>query len=456
MLEKSELNMFLPSDQSSYSEIQKIKSRKLAAELEKSTKKLKNAILLYFYLLIFEGALRKWVLPSLAEPLLIVRDPVAMYIIYLAYHKLAWKPNFYVNAMWAITALGFVVAILVGHGNPVVALYGARITIIHFPLIFIIGQILSRNDVIKIGKIMLWLTIGMTLLVAIQFFSPQSSWVNRGLGGDLTGSGFAGAGGFYRVPGTFSFTNGLSNFYGFAVAFIAYFWFSGKENTFSKYLLIASTIAVAAAIPLTISRTVVFCIALSLTYLLIIAGRKPKLMIQIIGGIVGALCLFLILSNFSFFQVASGAFVERFTGANENEGGIEGVFLDRFLGGMISGLVNGGSAFFGVGLGMGTNAGAKILTGSAGFLVSEGEWGRVMGEMGFFLGMLMIILRINLTFSLIKRSWGGIGKNNYLPWLLMSFGLFPVLQGQWAQPTSLGFSVLLGGLVVAGLKNNGK
>ena len=39
---------------------------------------LKIAIWLYLLLWIFEGALRKWILPSLATPLLVVRDPIAI------------------------------------------------------------------------------------------------------------------------------------------------------------------------------------------------------------------------------------------------------------------------------------------------------------------------------------------------------------------------------------------
>ena len=48
---------------------------------------LKKGIYLYFLLLIFEGALRKWVLPGLATPLLIIRDPLALYLIILAWQK---------------------------------------------------------------------------------------------------------------------------------------------------------------------------------------------------------------------------------------------------------------------------------------------------------------------------------------------------------------------------------
>ena len=39
-------------------------------------------IWLYFWLLIFEGALRKWIFPSFSAPLLIVRDPIVI-LIYL-------------------------------------------------------------------------------------------------------------------------------------------------------------------------------------------------------------------------------------------------------------------------------------------------------------------------------------------------------------------------------------
>jgi len=45
---------------------------------------------LYFLLLIFEGALRKWVFPQLSGPLLIVRDPIGLLIIWEAYRTHKW------------------------------------------------------------------------------------------------------------------------------------------------------------------------------------------------------------------------------------------------------------------------------------------------------------------------------------------------------------------------------
>ena len=48
---------------------------------------IKKAIWFYIFLLIFEGALRKWVLPGMSNILLLAREPVAIYILALAFKK---------------------------------------------------------------------------------------------------------------------------------------------------------------------------------------------------------------------------------------------------------------------------------------------------------------------------------------------------------------------------------
>lgn len=419
---------------------------------ERVLRHLKLGVWIYFYLLIFEGALRKWVLPGLAEPLLIVRDPVAIWLLYKAITNGVWKPNGYVILIFGVSILALVLALFIGHGNIFVAIYGLRITVIHFPLIFVIGNIFNRDDVLSMGKVVLWLCIGMTVLVAIQFYSPQSAWVNRGLGGDIEGSGFGGAAGFYRVPGTFSFTNGLAFFYGLAAAFIFYFWMDNENKKAPKLLLIGSTIALLAAIPLSISRTVLFQIAITVAFMLAISGRKPVVLWRIIGVSIVGMVFLVLLNNFSFFKTASFAFTERFTNANESEGGFEGVFVDRFLGGMYGAITGEKFQFWGEGIGMGTNAGAKMLTGdNSKFLISEGEWGRIIGEMGIILGMIVILIRGGVVMQLIQKSWHSLRNDNMLPWMLLSFGIIVILQAPWAQPTTLGFSILIGGLIIASL-----
>lgn len=413
---------------------------------------LKKWIWAYFVLIIFEGALRKWILPGLSGPLLLVRDPIAIGLLVVAWNQGVWKPNGYVTGVWIASILAFILTLGVGHGNMIVALYGLRITLFHFPLIFLIGQLFNRTDVLQVGKILLWICIGMTVLVALQFFSPQSAWVNRGIGGDVEGSGFSGAAGYYRVPGTFSFTNGLSMFYAMTAAYILYFWLTAASTPVKKWLLLISTGCLMAAIPLSISRSVMFSVSLSVAFILPIVGNQPRIVGRLlVAGILIVISL-LILSNFAFFQTATFAFTERFANAGESEGGVEGTLINRFLGGMVEAVTQNKAPFWGLGLGMGTNAGAQLLSGGRTFLVAEGEWGRLIGEMGFLLGLWVIIIRCALVINLFKKSWQQVRMGNILPWMLMSFGALPVLQGQWAQPTALGFAVVGGGLVMAAMR----
>src|SRR6202022_5134648 len=54
---------------------------------DSSLRSIRLLIWLYFWLLLWEGALRKWVFPSWSTPLLLVRDPVLLLAYTLALAK---------------------------------------------------------------------------------------------------------------------------------------------------------------------------------------------------------------------------------------------------------------------------------------------------------------------------------------------------------------------------------
>jgi len=170
-------------------------------------KLLKQGIWLYFLLILFEGALRKWVLPGMATPLLLVREPVAVALIFISWKNCLLPRNLYLSGIVFIGIIGVFTAVFSGHGNFYVAIYGARILLLHLPLIFVIASIFDHEDVLIIGKAMLWIAVPMVIIIGLQFYSPQSAWINRGIGGDTEGGVFSGAMGLYRPPGTFSFAN---------------------------------------------------------------------------------------------------------------------------------------------------------------------------------------------------------------------------------------------------------
>lgn len=413
---------------------------------------IKRGIWIYFMLLLFEGALRKWVLPGLATPLLVVREPVALWLLFAASRKGLLPSNIYMNATFIIGVISFFTALFLGHGNLSVALFGARIMLIQFPLIFVIGRVLNRDDVEKIGTILVYISLPMVLLIAAQFYSPQSAWVNRGVGGDMAGGGFSGAMGFFRPPGTFSFTNGVSQFFAMDACFVFYFWL--VPNKINRIILIAATIGLIASISLSISRTLLFSIIVSALFAVFAMFRNPRLIGRGIMFCAMALLGLGILSQTKFFKTSSEAFGSRYEDAGKQEGGTKGVLGDRYLGGLMGAVLGSSDVpFFGYGLGMGTNAGAVLLTGKNVFLVSEGEWGRVIGEIGPLLGILFIFIRVSLTAKLSVLSFKKLNSGSLLPWMLLSYVALNVPQGQFAQPTHLGFAVFGGGLIIASLTN---
>jgi hypothetical protein len=412
---------------------------------------LKKGIWIYFLLILFEGALRKWVLPSLATPLLVVRDPIALWLLYTAWQKGLLPKSGYLTGMMVLACVAMVTAMLFGHRSLPVALFGARIFLLHFPLMFVIGRVFDKEDVLQIGRVLLWISIPMVLLIGMQFYSPQNAWVNKSVAGGDGGAGFSGAMGFFRPPGTFSFTTGNSLFFEFVAVYVIYFWLQTKSVNLLS--LVGASVAVVASIPLSISRGLFFTIVVIIFFAVLATLQNRKYLGKMLtAGFVIFIGL-AILSQTATFQTATEAFMSRFTNANESEGGLEGTLGDRYLGGMVTALANSGKQpFFGYGIGMGTNAGAMLLTGSAAFLISEEEWGRVLGEMGTLIGLGIIFIRLGFCYKIAVFSYKKMSMGETLPWMLLSLGLLNIPQGQWAQPTNLGFSVMLGGLIIAAMR----
>ena len=79
--------------------------------------------------------------------------------------------------------------------------------------------------------------------------------------------------------------------------------------------------------------------------------------------------LSIVFVNFEFVQTGVEALTERFEMATESEGGAQGTFIDRFLGGMVDAVRYSDSVpTWGYGLGLGTNAGAMLVSGRTDFL----------------------------------------------------------------------------------------
>lgn len=402
----------------------------------------------YFWLLLFEGALRKWVLPSLSNPLLVVRDPV-LTVIYFLYLRLNIAP---INR-FCIGAIVFAVfSILISRFSEcnqwVVNLYGVRTNFYHVPLIFVMYNVLTREDVYKFGRYVLYLCIPMTLLIIAQFYMPQTHFINRQPGGDV-GVGFMGALGRFRPPGVFSFVISLAAFYTLALAFLVHEFIQPKLLSPLFRYIIGGCILI--AIPFSLSRS----LALSCALVMIISSIAlcyQKFSVKKLYTIIGAgIVLSLIITLIPFSDDGIETFKARWHSATGiGYKGFEKNIIIRYLDDfrqpwyMLQYV-----PIVGLGIGLGTNVGAKIISGQVGFYLSESEWCRIIFESGPILGVLFILYRVGLFISIGTTVFRACSKQNALPIILFSAIGLLLLSGVWGPPTQLGFSVFASGLALA-------
>jgi hypothetical protein len=313
------------------------------------------------------------------------------------------------------------------------------------------GRVLDRRDVERIGAFLLLMAIPMTLIMVAQFRAPMDAFIDRGVGHDEVGQIF-GADGRIRPPGLISFITGPQLFYPLCAAF--FFDEIGGAKRLPWYCLIGCGLAIAIALPVSISRTVMLAtlvVAVAFVLALPFSSAKFSSLLRplLLLGVMAAG-----LSQLPVFREGTSVFMLRWsTAADESNGAAWGSLVDR----TVSGFTNPyyflhAAPLFGYGIGTGSNVGARLTTGEVGFLMAEEEWGKVLLELGPVIGAAFILFRIVLTGWLGLLAWRALRQNrNALPLLIFAAIAIAVLQGQWAPPTVLGFAVAGSGLLLAAL-----
>lgn len=428
--------------------------------------KIRKAFLAFTFLLIFEGVFRKWLLPQFSNVFLLIRDPFAAYVLYygIKYNLIGDK---LAKNMMTLGIICFFSALIFCHHNLLVALYGFRITFIYFPFMYICGNVLTKEDLLYIAKRLVLLMLIMVPVTILQFNSSQSSFINRGVGGDENGSGFSGGAlGKYRPAGLFSFIAGLTAYYGVTFGFILYFLLFKDIATklkLSSLKMYAILLLYIIGIPISISRTNVFQTIYILCFLIFLYPYKK----QTLGKVFRIMLVFVpiiffllqIYGNTDFIQ----AFLMRFNGANESEGGVANSMFDRSFGYMFTAFSNDLIWIFGYGDGAFTNFGVQQIFSGMGrdaylhlstILGAEMEWGRIIAEEGPFLGIYMIMLRLLMSLTLLKKAFSALKRNNYLPILITPFASYFMLLSQLKSSYNLGFTSIAVTFVLIACRDN--
>ena len=417
---------------------------------------IRRLIWLYFWLLLIEGALRKWVLPQLSNPLLIVRDPVVLLAYLLAIKAGVFPRNRWVIALGALGFLSFAVSFiplwpyLAPTRILLVSGYGFRSNFFHLPLIFLMARVLRPEDVKRIGWWTLALVVPMAALMVAQFHAAPDAFLNRTAGGE--GEMMLAALGKVRTAATFSFVVGVVAYFALASAFLI--WAALRRDVYKSWLLIAAGAALVIGTAVSGSRSAVASCAVVASSLVIILFLRPGAVNRFGQTLIFTLILGLIVTQTPIFKEGLNVLSTRFnevveaTDKSVGAGAFErvaGDFSESFY-------VLTKAPFLGYGLGIGTNAGAKFLTGRSMFLLSEGEWSRIFLESGPVLGLAYVLWRCGLVVWIGLLCLRSVKCGNVLPLLLFSSGFILLINGQFGQPTILGFAVFATGLALAARK----
>ena len=198
-----------------------------------------KSFILLFLIVIFEGALRKWINPSFGIPLLGARDLIVIFLLinairkrYLRFNKI---PEL-IALIWTIVVFIWTsIHIILGLIPVAVGLFVFHFWILYLWLALIGYRTLTAYDIEKILKLLLFSLIPMVILTITQFLSPIDSFINKQIG-SVDGEGvFQVIAGIVRATGTFSFSIGYTSYLALLAPLI--FWFMTSKKLVKNALL---------------------------------------------------------------------------------------------------------------------------------------------------------------------------------------------------------------------------
>lgn len=174
----------------------------------------RHTVKVVLFLVVFEGVLRKWVLPQASDLIYFLKDFVLLGA-YLRYY-FGSEPKYPLRLGGIAIALFMTIGWCLFHafnpslGSPIIGLFGLKIYLFYIPLIWMLPALFqSQEELYRFLRNYLLLTIPVCLLAVAQFFSPPSSAINVYAGGQEADAVFHGVGAV-RVTGTFSYLSGYS------------------------------------------------------------------------------------------------------------------------------------------------------------------------------------------------------------------------------------------------------
>lgn len=187
------------------------------------------------FVIVIEGAIRKWLFPQASDIFYFLKD-IVLLLGYIKYYlspepKYIWKDSFLKQILFLAFLIGLFQVFNPNQGSIIIGLFGLKTYFFYIPLIWILPTLFrNETELYKFIRNYLLLVIPLGILATIQFFSPINSPINV-YGGGLEAT--ASAGDYVRVTATFPYLAGYTSFLTFCFTLIIPVFFYSQSKFWS-------------------------------------------------------------------------------------------------------------------------------------------------------------------------------------------------------------------------------
>jgi hypothetical protein len=381
-----------------------------------------------FLIVLFEGAVRKWIWGSATIPLLGLRDLIVVLAVFWGFlHRYFDARAIGESILIFWTILIFIwtaIQILSGLQPAIVAAIGFRFWVLYLWFALLCAKALNWQDIEYLFKLFSLTLLFMVPLALVQFMSPPSAFINKQAAGDLAYI-FTVVKDIVRTTGTFSFTAGYTIYLAFVTPSVLWLMSGGLKDSVKPLLRLLLIGLFFLGVLVSGSRgaimTTLFFVGIWFLALLL-ANKIPKISLpKMLFGLAGFVVLFFLL--FPVIERSYDANTQRFeraAGSEDTAGRVSGMFLG-------SDYIWQQFSILGQGIGGGSNA-AKAFKSNhqGGTLLGESEIDRVINE-GGVVGLMLALFKWLIIIPGLLSAWRIFKRHNvFLPlsiWIVLAVNL---------------------------------
>lgn len=398
------------------------------------------------FVVVLEGAVRKWISAELTTPVVLVRDTLAVWMVlhalgagHLRFNRLSGL----LLGVWSVVVIGWSLLQAVLNDIPIEILaIGLRFWLLYLWCAVAFSVSITERDFRFIVRAILMLMVVTAPLVVAQYLQPPEAFINKQVSDVEDDRVFTVIFGVVRTTGTFSFTLGYSTFLGLVTPFSLAYLTSKSNHSKDKYWKAIALGALLVGTMVSGSRTafVNFFVAIFiyLGYLFFIT--RVRLKFRTYTAIVVGAVLVVVFAG--VFSNALDAIEERAEGATESEN-VSLRIVEMFTG---TPELRENFDIVGSGIGYGANFAGVVLTGERAFLNGENEMERTLYS-GGLLGLFFVAAKFLVCGWGVYRSLGIARASSVLPLLLWVAASVALLT--WSITGQLTANAM--GFIVAGL-----